>query len=323
MCTAITFSAKDNYFGRNLDLEYNLQEAVTITPSNFPLEYRFRESEKSHYAIIGTATISQNYPLYYDAVNEFGLAMAGLNFVGNAYYNKPKNSKCNITTFELIPFILGSCKTVLEAEKLLETINITDTPFNNSLGLGYLHWIIADKTSSITVEPLKEGLRFYSNPIGVLTNNPPFPFHLQNLNQYVNLTPNDTEKGFADSLIFPFLSHGLGSIGLPGDLSSISRFVRAAYYKLCSVVPKTEEESVTQFFHILDSAFQTEGLTIFNEKFEKTVYSSCINTDKCIYYYKTYQNSRISKIDMFSTDYRGRCLISYPLIYKQSFKEIV
>ncbi len=323
MCTAITFNGKDTYFGRNLDLEYRLNEAVTITPRNYHLKYRFIDTESYHPAIIGMATVSDDYPLYYDAANEYSLAMAGLNFVGNAVYSPPKENKLNITTFELIPYILAKCKNVSEAVTLLKQINITDTPFSKELSVGYLHWLIADKNSSVVVEPLREGLKIYDNPVGVLTNNPTFDFHLRNLNQYTNLSPYDSEKAFGDSLDFPFFSHGLGAVGLPGDLSSISRFLRAAYYKLCAKKTQTEEESVTNFFHILNSVFQTEGLTRFNGKFEKTVYSSCINIDKCIYYYKTYENFRISKIDMFSTDFKGASLISYPIITKQSFKEIV
>ena len=323
MCTAITFNGKDTYFGRNLDLEYRLNEAVTIMPRNFPLKYRFIDTESYHPAIIGMATVREDYPLYYDAANEYSLAMAGLNFVGNAVYSPPKENKLNITTFELIPYILGNCKNVFEAVTLLKQINITDTPFNKELSVGYLHWIIADKNSSIVVEPLKEGIKIYDNPVGVLTNNPTFDFHLKNLNQYINLTPNDNKKAFAENLNFPFLSHGLGAVGLPGDLSSISRFVRATYHKFCTVKPETEEESVTNFFHILNSVFQTEGLTRFDGKFEKTVYSSCINIDKCIYYYKTYENCRISKIDRFATDFKGNSIISYPIITKQSFKNIV
>ncbi len=323
MCTAITFSAKDHYFGRNLDLEYRLNEAVTVTPQNFPLKYRFLKTENKHYAFIGMATIKDNYPLYYDAVNEKGLAMAGLNFVGNAHYNKPQNDALNIATFELIPFILSNCEDIPMARELLSKINLTDTPFDEELGIGYLHWMLADKNTAITVEPTKEGLKIYDNPVGVLTNNPPFEYHLNNLLQYRHLSPTDPENNRDLSISSEFLSHGLGLVGLPGDNSSVSRFVRAAVSKTYAESYKTEEESVTQFFHILQSVFQIKGLTRFDGKLEKTVYSSCMNLQKGIYYYKTYENSRISKIDMFNTDFRGKCLITYPLITKQSFNEVI
>ena len=120
ICTAITFNGRQRYFGRNLDLEFVYGEKVVVTPRNFPLEFRFTETLKSHYAMIGMALVQNDYPLYFDATNEKGLSMAGLNFSKNAVYNPLKCDKDNIASFELIPFILGQCACVSQAEKLLE-----------------------------------------------------------------------------------------------------------------------------------------------------------------------------------------------------------
>ena len=102
MCTAISFNADNHYFGRNLDLEFCYNETVTITPRNFAFGFRKTNTIKSHYAIIGVATVAENYPLYYDATNEKGLSIAGLNFPENAYYNRVDDTKINIAPFELI-----------------------------------------------------------------------------------------------------------------------------------------------------------------------------------------------------------------------------
>ena len=115
MCTAITYKTKDHYFGRTLDLEYTYEEQVTITPRNYEFKFRTKDSLKNHYAIIGMARVEDNYPLYFDAVNEKGLAMAGLNFVGNADYKKSTPGQENIANFEFIPWILAQCATVAEA----------------------------------------------------------------------------------------------------------------------------------------------------------------------------------------------------------------
>ena len=88
MCTATTYKTKDFYFGRTLDYEFSYNEEITITPRNYEFKFRNKGSISNHYAIIGMAYIAENYPLYYDAINEKGLGMAGLNFVGNAYYNE-------------------------------------------------------------------------------------------------------------------------------------------------------------------------------------------------------------------------------------------
>ena len=86
MCTAATYKSKDFYFGRTLDYEYSYGDQIVITPRNYVFNFRHVDDMKNHYAIIGMAHVAEDYPLYYDAMNEKGVAMAGLNFVGNAVY---------------------------------------------------------------------------------------------------------------------------------------------------------------------------------------------------------------------------------------------
>ena len=318
MCTAATYKTKDFYFGRTLDYEYSYKEEVTITPRNYEFKFRNVNNLTSHYAIIGMAFISDNYPLYYDAVNEEGLAIAGLNFVGNAYYNERQLNKENIAQFELIPYLLGSCSSVKEVKKLLEKINITNEAFSEELPLAQLHWIISDKEDCITLESVKEGLKIYDNPVGVLTNNPTFDKQLFNLNNYSGLSPKNKENTFNDKLNFDSYSRGLGALGLPGDLSSMSRFVRVAFVKMNSLSEENEMASVSQFFHILNSVDQQRGCCdLGNNKFEITIYTSCCNTNKGIYYYTTYNNHQITAVDMHRENLNGSTLIHYPLITRE------
>ena len=315
MCTAATYKTKDFYFGRTLDYEFSYGDQVVITPRNYEFSLREGGRLKTHYAMIGMACVMQDYPLYYDAVNEKGLGIAGLNFVGNAHYNKPTASKDNIAQFELIPWILGKCASVDEARALLEKMNLIDTPFLENLPVAQLHWIIADKEKCITVESVKEGLKIYDNPVGVLTNNPPFDYQMFNLNNYRNLAVENQENHFAPSLDLNAYSRGMGGLGLPGDLSSLSRFVRVAFVKMNSLSGDSEGESVSQFFHILGSVDQQRGCCKLGEdKYEITIYTSCCNADKGIYYYNTYENHQISAVDMHKEDLDGEKLIVYPLI---------
>ena len=315
MCTAATYKTKDFYFGRTLDYEYSYKEEVTVTPRNYEFKFRNVNNLTSHYAIIGMAFISDDYPLYYDAVNEEGLAIAGLNFVGNAYYNERQLNKENIAQFELIPYLLGSCSSVKEVKKLLEKINITNEAFSEELPLAQLHWIISDKEDCITLESVKEGLKIYDNPVGVLTNNPTFDKQLFNLNNYSGLSPKNKENTFNNKLNFDSYSRGLGALGLPGDLSSMSRFVRVAFVKMNSLSEENEIASVSQFFHILNSVDQQRGCCdLGNNKFEITIYTSCCNTNKGIYYYTTYNNHQITAVDMHKENLNGSTLIHYPLI---------
>ncbi len=314
MCTAATYKTKDHYFGRNLDLEHSYQETVTITPRNYRLSFRGLKPLESHYAIIGMAYVVDNYPLYYDGTNEEGLSMAGLNFPDNAFYPHFQDGKDNVAPFEFIPWILGQCKNVEEAREKLENINLYNEAFNNELPLTPLHWIIADREESIVVEPTKDGLRIYDNPVGILTNNPPFPYHMINLSNYMRLSSEEPQNTFAQSLPIKPYSRGMGTMFLPGDLSSASRFVKAAFTKLNSVSGDGEEESVSQFFHILKAVEMQRGLVHMGQgKYELTIYTSCCNVDKGIYYYTTYENSQINAVDMNKEKLMGDTLVTYRL----------
>ena len=320
MCTAITLTTHDHYFGRNLDLEYSYTETITITPQNFPLPFRKMQPITTHYAMIGTAFVQENYPLYYDATNEKGLSMAGLNFPENAYYFPSDEEKDNIAPFEFIPWILAQCATVSEAKHRMTSLNLWAEPFSEQLPLSPLHWMIADKKASIVVESTKEGLHIYDNPVGVLTNNPPFEIQLFHLNNYMSLSNDPPENHFSDILDLKKYSNGMGAMGLPGDWSSQSRFVRASFAKMNSKCDTTEEESVNQFFHLLDSvAFPRGCVEMKKDIYEITVYSSCCNTDKGIYYYKTYENHQITGVDMSKENLDGQELICYPMNKESHF----
>lgn len=318
MCTAVTYKTDDFYFGRTLDYEFSYKEEVTVTPRNFEFSFRHLPPESGHFAIIGMAYVVDNYPLYYDAINEKGLCMAGLNFVGNAHYEKVQEEKENVAQFEFIPYILSRCSSVEEARKRIAKLNITDTKFSENLPVAELHWIIADKNDCITVEAVKEGIRVYENPVGVLTNNPTFPEQLFRLNDYLALSSKPPQNNFSDKLKLNTYSRGMGALGLPGDLSSGSRFIRAAFVKCNSVSGKGETESVGQFFHILGSVEQQRGCCdVGKGEYEITIYTSCCNAHKGIYYYTTYDNRQITAVDMKKENLDGENLIRYPLILKE------
>lgn len=318
MCTAATYKTNDFYFGRTLDYEFSYGDEVTITPRNYPFHFIEKENINSHYAMIGMAHVLDNYPLYYEAINEKGLGMAGLNFVGNAKYKERIEGKDNIAQFEFIPWILSQCTSVDEARTLIEKINILKVSFNPNLPVAQLHWIIADENKAITVEAVSEGVKIYENPVGVLTNNPPFDMQLFNLNNYMNISTTDPKNTFAPDLNLNRYSRGMGGLGLPGDLSSQSRFVKVAFTKMNSLSGSSEKESVSQFFHILNSVDQQRGCcNLGDDKYEITIYTSCCNTNKGIYYYTTYDNHQINAIDMYKENLDGNELIKYSLITEE------
>lgn len=324
MCTSLALNTPDFYFGRNLDLECSFGEQVVITPRRYPIAFRKAAKNSRHYAFIGMAAIVDGYPLYADAMNEMGLAAAGLNFPGNAWYSPNEEyDKLNISPFELIPWLLSRCKDLCQARSLLAKTHLTAIPFRKGYPLSPLHWHIADETGSIVLEATRQGMRIYDNPAGVLTNNPPFDFHMTNLNQYMNLTPGLSENHFSPSLSLSAFGRGMGAIGLPGDYSPASRFVRAAFLRGNSVCENTVQSAVTQFFHLLDNVSMPSGSVRLEEnRLEITRYSCCMQKNGLIFYYKTYDNNQITAVDMLREDLNAEQLIAYPLCRKQQIQWI-
>ena len=315
MCTAATYQTDDFYFGRTLDYEFSYGDEVTIAPRHYPFRFRYQGLRETHYAILGMAHVAGGYPLFYDAINEKGVGMAGLNFVGNAVYAEVQPDKDTVAQFEFIPWVLCQCASVQEARKLLQAVNLVGTPFSEQLPTAQLHWILADEHESVTIESVQEGLKIYDNPVGVLTNNPPFEQQMFLLNNYMALSPRQPENRFSDQLPLHTYSRGMGALGLPGDLSSASRFARVAFTKMHAVSGHTEAESVSQFFHILGSVEQQRGCCEVEEgKYEITLYTSCCNATRGIYYYTTYENHQITAVDMHRENLDGSELIRYPLI---------
>lgn len=318
MCTAATYRTDDFYMGRTLDYEFSYGEEITVMPRNFPLSFRHGGGTDRHYAIIGMAHVADGYPMFYDAVNEKGLGMAGLNFAASARYSEPEDGKQNVAQFEFIPWVLSQFASLEQARSAIEKINLVGTTYDSRYPAAKMHWIIADKSGAITVEPTEVGLKIYDNAPGVLTNEPPFDMQLFNLNNYMRLSPKQPENSFSDALDLGTYSRGMGGLGLPGDLSSMSRFVRAAFTKLNSLSGSGEAESVGQFFHILGSVEQVRGCCeVAQDKYEITIYTSCFNADKGVYYYTTYNNRRITAVDMHRENLDSDSLARYPMLDKE------
>ena len=314
MCTALTLNAKDFYFGRNFDWEFSYGEAITIIPRNYPFSFTDGTNISRHHAIIGTAFVKNDYPLYFDATNEKGLSIAALNFPGNACYKSSVQNAVNIASYELINRILCQFSSAAEALPFLKSINITDASFGDDMPPSLLHWIVADKLQCYVIEQMHDGLKIHQNPFGVLTNNPPFEFHVQNMANFMHITNSEPKNNIVPNVNIKPYSRGMGGVGLPGDWSSASRFVRATFERAHFVHSQNEGDIVSDFFHILSSVMHIRGcVKLPEDEYEITQYSSCCNTDKCIYYFSTYSNSRINAVDMYSENLDTNRLITYPM----------
>lgn len=320
MCTAISYPAGNHYFGRNLDLEHSFGESVIVTPRSFRFDFRCGSVISKHYAFIGIGIVEDGYPLYYDAVNERGLCVAGLNFDGYACFGVGSGTD-EIAVFELIPWLMCRCESVEQAKRLLEKIRLRGEPFNSKYPVTPLHFIISDRHASITLESTADGVHVYDNPVGVLTNNPDFPYHMTHLADYVSVSAEQNENTLAPEVSLPPYSRGMGGMGLPGDMSSASRFVRGVFLRSHTVCEGGEGEKVSGFLRMLDCLSQVDGCVLLpNGKRERTVYSSCINADRGIYYYKTYNNPRVNAVRLDDENKRSKSLSVYPLLWENDIK---
>lgn len=319
MCTSVAWKNGDFYFGRNLDLEMDFGQRVVITPRRHRLVFRREAPMDQHYAMIGMATVMDDCALYAEALNEKGLCIAGLNFPENAFYPlREAAGKAHVAPFELPWWLLGSCATVQEARALLSKTQVVGIPFSADVPVSPLHWHIADRRESIVLECMEDGMHIHENPVGVLTNNPPYEFHRANLCQYMNLTALQAENRFAKDLELKPFGRGMGALGLPGDASPASRFVRAAFLLHNSDCEKREEQSVSHFFHLLDSVAMTRGSVMApGDCWEHTLYSCCVNADTGDYYYKTYGNNQVTVVHMHNANLDSEGLWEFPLEMKQ------
>ncbi len=319
MCTAIARNRGRFYFGRNMDYDKSFGEQVVISPRSFPFSFCREETCMKHYAIIGMAAVLDGYPLYADAVNEKGLGMAGLQFADNAYYkNEEVAGHYRVSPYELIPWVLSRCSNVEEARTILSKTTLIDVPFRKDTPLAPLHWQIADKHGAIVLEATKSGIHLYENPTGVLSNNPPFPFHMKNLCQYANLSVKPPKTAFSEAMgLAPFAS-GLGAFGLPGDYSSASRFVKAVFLSENLVQHEETAENITEFFHLLASVSPVAGSVLSEDgAIHMTTYACCMDAERGIYYYHTHFNHQITAVNMHAVNLDDTRLVIFPLKKKE------
>ncbi|WP_455717906.1 choloylglycine hydrolase [Anaerosporobacter sp.] len=291
MCTALSIESAEGkvFFGRNMDLAYNFNQRVIIIPPNYQYQDKVTGNiVTNHQAIIGMGTVIDNHATFADAMNKEGLACAGLNFEGYAYFEKESvEGKLNIAPYDFIPWALSNYTTVNEVKEAIKEIELVDVPINSKTPVPTLHWMLTDKSGeSIVVEKTVEGIKVHDNPVGVMTNNPTFDWHLTNLNEYLYLSPVHHKKSVWSNKELHSLGIGSGTLGIPGDFASVSRFVRIAYIRANTPLIKSDDEAVSQFFNMLDYVKMVRGGATTADGIEDfTIYSSCMDLNRGIYLY--------------------------------------
>lgn len=318
MCTALTLKTKQNevLFGRNLDYVVNINESVHLIPRKY--KWRSGVTDKNEYvknAILGMGTILNNYPYLTDGFNENGLGCAALYFPGYASYDKNlKENGINLSPYDVILWILGNFNTVEEVTSAFKDVTIVDIPKIEDYLPTEFHWIVADRSGkSIVIENTKEALCIYDDKLGILTNSPTFDWQMTNLKQYITLTPKQPSSVYWSGQKITPLGQGLGAFGLPGDNTPPSRFARIAFTKNFIPTPTDEKCGIIEFFNALNPVFEVKGSIITPDGLNETsIYTSCMNLQKGIYYYSTYYNNRINAVIMRSEDLDSKQIIKYP-----------
>lgn len=309
MCTGVRFSDGNGnmFFGRNLDWSEGYGQKVVVTPKGYKYHSAFLGDLQPKYAVIGMGIIQENTPLYFDCGNEAGLAIAGLNFPGYAQYEKEEvKGRTNVSAYEFPLWVAMNFSTVDEVMQALVDVAIVAKPINEQYPVSMLHWIIGDSKKSIVVEYTAAGLQVFQNDVDVLTNQPGYAWHKENLRNYMNITspqPEKVEWGKAEMKAF-----GSGSLmrGLPGDYYSPSRFVRVAYLNTHYPVKNSEEENVARLFHTLAGVAMIDGAAAMADgNFEKTVYTGGYSAATKTYYYNTYEDPSIKKAALSDYDIEG------------------
>lgn len=313
MCSGVRFSDNNEnmYFGRNLDWSVGFGQKVLITPRDYILNSAFLGERSSKYALIGMGIVAEGTPLYFDCGNEAGLAVAGLNFPGYAQYeDAPVQGKRNIAAYEFPLWVAMSFQSVDEVESALKKTVIVAKPFNEKYPVSMLHWIVGDKDRSIVVEYTENGMEVFRDDVDVLTNQPGFGWHRENLRNYMNVDSGMPDSvNWQDAKMKPF---GAGSLmrGLPGDYYSTSRFVRAAYHNTHYPAQSTESENISRLFHTLASVAMIDGASQMSDgNFEKTIYTGGFSSATNTYYFNTYEDSAIRSVRLEDYGVDGREVI--------------
>ncbi|EOU1682687.1 choloylglycine hydrolase [Clostridium perfringens] len=317
MCTGLALETKDglHLFGRNMDIEYSFNQSIIFIPRNFKCVNKSNKKElTTKYAVLGMGTIFDDYPTFADGMNEKGLGCAGLNFPVYVSYSKEDiEGKTNIPVYNFLLWVLANFSSVEEVKEALKNANIVDIPISENIPNTTLHWMISDITGkSIVVEQTKEKLNVFDNNIGVLTNSPTFDWHVANLNQYVSLRYNQVPEFKLGDQSLTALGQGTGLVGLPGDFTPASRFVRVAFLRDAMIKNDKDSIDLIEFFHILNNVAMVRGSTrTIEEKSDLTQYTICMCLEKGIYYYNTYENNQINAIDMNKENLDGNEIKTY------------
>jgi choloylglycine hydrolase len=333
-CTGIKLKAVDGSIvhGRTLEFGVQVNTSIVVIPREYEFVGTTPQGDGLHYkAKYGTVgAIAFNQPAIMDGMNEKGLAVGTFYFPGFANYAKitPENQSKALSPVQFSNWIVTQFANLDELKSALENVVIAPTidkewgneppPF---------HYIVYEKSGrSLVIEPIDGKLVTYDNPLGVFTNSPTFDWHMTNLRNFINLTPINVPSLKVDGLVFAPFSQGSGMVGLPGDFTSPSRFVRAAIFSITATSSNDAHDSVFQLFHILNQFDIPVGLVRQDEKgvvhTDYTMISCVRNPQSLEYYFKIYEDQTIQFVDLKKFDLDAKMIKSASTEGKQKALDV-
>ena len=312
-CTGITLKSKDGAVIAARTIEWaesvmnNMyvvvprnQELQSLTPSGMD-----GVTFKAKHGFIGLAVEQKEFMV--EGINEKGLS-AGLFYFPNygkyQPYDETKKDQC-LADFQVVSYVLAECSNIDEVKEALSKVRIINIDPRSST----VHWRFTEPSGrQVVLEIVDEVMHFYENPLGVLTNSPGIEWHWTNLNNYINLQPGNAPEHSFGPLDMKNLGHGSGLLGLPGDFTPPSRFVRAAFFQLTAPQQPTARESVVQAFHLLNNFDIPTGTELpwgkaSVELPSATQFTVASDTHNRMLYYRTMYNSNIRCIDLATIDF--------------------
>lgn len=284
-CTGLQLKAKDGSYvnGRTLEFGQPLDLSLLVIPRHYAFTGTLPDGStglayKAKYAAVGSSTFGA--AALVDGVNEKGLTAAAFYFPNYAKYSSatPENKSKALSPTEFTNWLLTQFATVEEVKQGLKSVVIVASIPKGWPLVPPFHYVVYDKTGkSLVIEPINGKLVTYDNPIGVITNSPSFDWHLTNLSNYINLSPQNAAPMSLDGLTVKQLGQGSGLHGLPGDFTPPSRLVRAAVFSASALPSSTAAQTVLQVFHLLNQ-FDIPLGAVRSEHKGSTIYDSTLST---------------------------------------------
>ncbi|AVK63935.1 penicillin acylase [Lactobacillus sp. CBA3606] len=327
MCTSLTYQTTggDQFLARTMDFGFELGGRPVVIPRHHHFTSVTNATGfDAPYSFVGTGRDLNGYVLV-DGVNEFGVSAAALYFSGQAHYAaEPVDAKTNLAPHELVMWLLGNLKRAAELGDRLDELNITEAAAPLLNIVVPLHWIISDRSGATYVlEQEADGIHFMKNPVGVMTNSPDFDWHLKNLSNYVELQPEShVNRQYGDLEVKAF-GPGTGALGMPGDYTSPSRFIRTVFMRTHTEAVTTDAAAVNALSHMLNSVEIPKGVKIKDDgSADYTQYRAYMSMHEPAFYMQPYNDQTITRVALTADLMNAAEPAEFPLATSQQFKAV-